>query len=144
MAGHSKSRAGTYSTVLQYLQYPEAGRQCPATHQLNCTVSAANLGALTLDVCSSSIFLPTLLRQYPSTFRESYSAMSKGLKVIRDLSKGVASRTVQVTVVPTPVKFQERRAVLHALQKIAHIEVFQKLDVSTVWLTLHRWFNLKE
>lgn len=56
--------------------------------------------------------------------------MSRGAGVIRSLSKAVASRTVQVTVVPTPVKFTERRAVLHALQKFAKIEVFRKLEVS--------------
>ncbi|KAM0333175.1 hypothetical protein ACHAQA_001835 [Verticillium albo-atrum] len=54
--------------------------------------------------------------------------MSRGANVIRDLSKQVASRTIQVTVVPAPVKFPERRAVLHALQKFAKIEVFRKLD----------------
>ncbi|KAM0287193.1 hypothetical protein ACHAQH_000507 [Verticillium albo-atrum] len=56
------------------------------------------------------------------------SDMSRGANVIRDLSKRLASRTIQVTVVPTPVKFPERRAVLHALQKFAKIEVFRKLD----------------
>ncbi|KAG7119464.1 hypothetical protein HYQ45_015033 [Verticillium longisporum] len=54
--------------------------------------------------------------------------MSRGANVIRDLSKKLASRTIQVTVVPAPVKFPERRAVLHALQKFAKIEVFRKLD----------------
>lgn len=49
--------------------------------------------------------------------------------MIRSLSKGISSRTLQVTVVPTPVKFQERRAVLHALQKFAKVEVFRKLEV---------------
>ncbi|CRK34974.1 hypothetical protein BN1723_014930 [Verticillium longisporum] len=36
--------------------------------------------------------------------------------------------SAEVTVVPAPVKFPERRAVLHALQKFAKIEVFRKLD----------------
>jgi len=55
--------------------------------------------------------------------------LPKGAEVIRNLSKALASRTLQVTVVPTPIKFQERRAVLHALQKFAKVEVFRKLEV---------------
>ena len=66
---------------------------------------------------------------YPRPPSETSCAMSKGAEVIRNLSKGLSSRTLQVTVVPTPNKFQERRAVLHALQKFAQVEVFRKLQV---------------
>ncbi|KAL2757937.1 hypothetical protein ACRALDRAFT_2025622 [Sodiomyces alcalophilus JCM 7366] len=67
--------------------------------------------------------------------------MSRGANVIRNLSNKVSSRTVQVTVVPTPIKFSERRAVLHALQKYANIEVFRKLDkhdASFISVTRHQ------
>ncbi|KAF6825617.1 hypothetical protein CPLU01_10195 [Colletotrichum plurivorum] len=53
---------------------------------------------------------------------------SNGHAVLNGISRKVAARTVQVTVVPRPMKFAERRAVLHALQKFARIDVFKKLD----------------
>ncbi|ROT41760.1 hypothetical protein SODALDRAFT_322831 [Sodiomyces alkalinus F11] len=67
--------------------------------------------------------------------------MSKGSSIIRNLSNKISSRTLQVTVVPTPIKFSERRAVLHALQKYTPIEVFRKLDkheASFISVTRHR------
>ncbi|KAK1964531.1 hypothetical protein LY78DRAFT_682426 [Colletotrichum sublineola] len=53
---------------------------------------------------------------------------TNGHAILQALHNKVASRTVQVTVVPRPTKFAERRAVLHSLQKFADVEVFKKLD----------------
>ncbi|KAK2036936.1 hypothetical protein LZ31DRAFT_547204 [Colletotrichum somersetense] len=53
---------------------------------------------------------------------------TNGHAILQALHNKVASRTIQVTVVPRPNKFSERRAVLHSLQKFAKVEVFKKLD----------------
>ncbi|GJC89156.1 hypothetical protein ColLi_11994 [Colletotrichum liriopes] len=53
---------------------------------------------------------------------------TNGHAILQTLHNKVASRTIQVTVVPRPTKFSERRAVLHSLQKFAKVEVFKKLD----------------
>ncbi|GJC98220.1 hypothetical protein ColKHC_07046 [Colletotrichum higginsianum] len=53
---------------------------------------------------------------------------ANGQAVLQSLHNKVAARTIQVTVVPRPTKFAERRAVLHSLQKFANVEVFKKLD----------------
>ncbi|OLN85635.1 hypothetical protein CCHL11_05785 [Colletotrichum chlorophyti] len=53
---------------------------------------------------------------------------SNGYSVLQGLSSKIGPRTIQVTVVPRPTKFAERRAVLHSLQKFAKVEVFRKLD----------------
>ncbi|KAK1980925.1 hypothetical protein LZ30DRAFT_593812 [Colletotrichum cereale] len=53
---------------------------------------------------------------------------TNGHAILQALHNKVASRTIQVTVVPRPTKFSERRAVLHSLQKFAKVEVFKKLD----------------
>ncbi|KAK1993892.1 hypothetical protein LX36DRAFT_231469 [Colletotrichum falcatum] len=53
---------------------------------------------------------------------------TNGHAVLQALQNKVAARTIQVTVVPRPTKFAERRAVLHSLQKFAQVEVFKKLD----------------
>ncbi|KAK1716912.1 hypothetical protein BDP67DRAFT_487375 [Colletotrichum lupini] len=55
--------------------------------------------------------------------------MSKnGYSVLQELSSKASARTVQVTVVPRPNRFSERRAVLHSLQRFANVEVFKKLE----------------
>ncbi|GKT49066.1 uncharacterized protein ColSpa_09247 [Colletotrichum spaethianum] len=50
---------------------------------------------------------------------------TNGHAILQALHNKVASRTIQVTVVPRPTKFAERRAVLHSLQKFAKVEVFK-------------------
>ncbi|EFQ28200.1 hypothetical protein CGRA01v4_11794 [Colletotrichum graminicola] len=53
---------------------------------------------------------------------------TNGHAILQTIQNKVASRTIQVTVVPRPTKFAERRAVLHSLQQFAKVEVFKKLD----------------
>ncbi|OHE94147.1 hypothetical protein CORC01_10604 [Colletotrichum orchidophilum] len=53
---------------------------------------------------------------------------NNGYSVLQGLSSNAAARTIQVTVVPKPTRFAERRAVLHSLQRFANVEVFKKLE----------------
>lgn len=73
----------------------------------------------------------TTRRSQRSRIHDTISAMSKnGYSVLQELSSKASARTVQVTVVPRPNRFSERRAVLHSLQRFANVEVFKKLEVS--------------